>query len=277
MTDNLDSNEGNSVVISSKKDITFKGLSQATIETFQLLRTHPDKMTYAGSITLVGMKAAFPERFSNEQLLRNKNFRFYNCLVWLGLEINDAVDIIPKARQEGRQELVENIFQEWKLAYRSAENAADLDPDQLDSNLQIMENYQREILFLEKTIRDLPTNQIDYSSVCGYRELMNAIGVIHNAAALFGSQEISQRTFSIPKEDLSFNKIQEKYAWIINGSYANETERKLVALYNTCMGVQVVDDWNDINDDQYLGLHTFATEIFAKHQGDVESAKKRSL
>jgi len=35
-----------------------------------------------------------------------------------------------------------------------------------------------------------------------------------------------------------------------------------------------VDDWYDINDDQHLGLHTFATEILTKHQGDVETAKK---
>src|SRR3990167_11210137 len=110
MNDNLDSVEIPASHNTTDRDITFKGFAEGTVETLRFYRSHGDKMTPAGAISLIGMKAAFPERFSNEQLLQNQNFIFYNCLVWLGVEVNDAVDINPKAREEGKQEMVERIF-----------------------------------------------------------------------------------------------------------------------------------------------------------------------
>lgn len=274
MTENPESADISKLPDKVDSDITFVGLAKATVDSIQLTRSHRDKMTASGALALVGMKAAFPEKFSNQQLLQNQNLRFYNCLVWLGVEINDAVDINPSAREAGKQEVVEKIFEGWKNALRATKVAAGLNPQETESSLQIMDSYQREILFVEKSIRERSEDHLNLEVITSYRELVNAISVFHNAAALLEQTELKQRQIEIPKQELSLERLQNKYEWLISGSYQSDTERKLIALFNSVMGVQVIDDWFDAEDDQKLGLHTFATEIVRNNNGNANTARK---
>lgn len=237
-----------------ESEITAKGLVKATLESAKL---HRDKDVHLlGAIALVGMKAAFSERFSNKQLRNDPNLHFFNAVVWLGVEVNDAVDIIPKAREDENQEVIEDIFSSWKRILRASKNTAGASEERNN----ILTNYQREILFLEKQVRE-GDEEHSLSEIRTYREAMNAISVVHNAAALLGSEALEGRLDTINKSELSPEKLKDKYEWLVYGDPRNDTEKRLCALYNLVMGVQVIDDYCDIEDDRKLGLHTIATEL----------------
>lgn len=249
------------------KDITLTGLAKATIDTVKLYKS--GDVQPLGAYVLVGMKAAFPERFSNTQLREDSNLEFFNAVVWLGVEVNDAVDIIPQARRDQNQEVVEDIFRSWKRVIRKAREL----PDYSEEQDQLLTNYQREILFLEKRARELG-EQPSLEDIRSYREMMNAISVVHNAGALLGSESLSTRLNTIKKTDLSWETLKDKYDWMINNDPQNNTERRLCALYNLVMGVQVVDDYCDLTDDRRLKLRTIATELLKDNPGK-EVAEQR--
>jgi len=260
--------------LQSKKEITFTGLSKAAIDTVRLYRSDPDKMNPIGAITLVGMKAAFPEKFTNEQLRNNPNLTFFNYFAWLGVEVNDAVDIVPQARAEGQQEMVENIFSWWKTALRATQAEADLTPEDSMQKKQLIEDYQREILFCEGAIRETSDADLNLEKLIKYREVVNSISIVHNATALMGHEALPTRLETINKKDLSLPALEEKYSWMVNGEPETDTEEKLSALFNFAMGVQVIDDWYDVEDDKKLGLHTIATQVVAGEPTSDKAMKK---
>lgn len=253
--------------IYNEKNITFNGLAKATIDTVKLYRS--GEVNPLGALVLLGMKAAFPEKYSNAQLREDPNLDFFNAVVWLGVEVNDAVDIIPQARREQNQEVIENIFKSWKGVIRKAREL----PDYSKKQDQLLTNYQREILFLEKRARELG-EQSSLEDIRSYREMTNAISVVHNAGALLGSEALSTRLNTINKTDLSWETLKDKYSWMINNDPQNNTERRLCALYNLVMGVQVIDDYCDLADDRRLELRTIATELLKDDPGK-EVAEQR--
>lgn len=238
----------------NKPEITLRSLTNATIDTVKLYRN--GDVNPLGALVLVGMKAAFPERFSNTQLRNDPNLDFFNAVVWLGVEVNDAVDIIPQARMSQNQKVVEDIFGAWKKVLYISKGVAG---DSIEKN-QLLTNYQREILFLEKRVREMGDAQ-SLDGVRSYRQIMNAISIVHNAGALLGNAVLSPRLEVINKDNISWDTLRNKYDWITNGHPRNDVERKLCALYNLVMGIQVIDDYRDLTDDRRLGLHTIATEL----------------
>ncbi len=248
--------------------VTFRGLCGATLDAVRLYRSDPDKINPIGAMTLIGMKAAFPERFTYEQLRSNPNLKFFTHFAWLGVEVNDAVDIIPQARREERQEAIENVFSWWKKAIRHTRAEADLSPEESAQKRQLMRDYQREILFLEKLTRETPEADWNLEKTIRYREVMNAISVVHNAAALLGNEALPSRLNTIDKGNLSWEALEKKYSWMVDGKPENETERRLCALFNLVMAVQVIDDWYDVEDDKKLGLHTVATQLI-REEGEI--------
>lgn len=251
------------VELSSEGRVAFGGLSKATIDTLRLYKSDPSSVNPVGALTLIGMKAAFPEKFSNEQLRNNPNLKFFNCLVWLGVELNDTVDVSPKAREIGEQKLANHIFDWWKEAIRTARAEADVIPEESVQRRQLVENYQREILYCEKNAKESLEEEASLQRAVRYREMINAISLVHNAAALLGHEDLSSRLETIRKQDLSWEALEDKYEWVIDSKPKNETERRLCGLFNLVMGVQVIDDWFDVQDDQKLGIQTIATQALA--------------
>jgi hypothetical protein len=250
----------------NQHEITFRGLAGATIDTVKLYRS--GDVNPLGALAIVGMKAAFPERFSNAQLRNDSNLDFFNGVIWLGVEVNDAVDIIPQARTDQKQVVIENIFGSWKKVIRVSRGVA----GESEEKNQLLTNYQREILFLEKRARETGDTQ-SLEDVRTYRQVMNAISIVHNAGALFGSETLSPRLDTIDKANLSWDTLKNKYDWVINGKPQNDTERRLCALYNLVMGVQVIDDYCDLADDKRLGLHTIATRLLKDVPDSVEAER----
>lgn len=253
--------------IPRKGEITFKGLVSATIDTVRLYRSgdvHP-----IGALVLIGMKAAYPEKFGNAQLRSDPNLDFFNTVVWLGVEVNDAVDIIPQARIGQNQEVVEDIFGTWKKILKAVRGVTGYS----EEKNQLLTNYQREILFCERMAREW-RGEHSLEDIRSYREVMNAISIVHNAGALLGSDALPTHLDTIDKADLNWNTLRNKYDWIVNGKPQDDTERRLCALYNLVMGVQVIDDYCDLVDDRRLGLNTIASELL-KDKPDKKVAEGR--
>lgn len=253
------------------REISFGDLSESTIETIKLLRDG-NKIRPFGALTLVGMKAAFPERFSEDVLSDNPNLAFFSAFTRLGIDINDAVDIIPHARAEGKKDVIEGIYRGWKKIIRDTVKEARLSPTEGDEKINLVRNYQREVLTIEKEAREESWDKNDLQEIIRYREMVNAVSLVHNVAALSGIQTFSSRLEEIDKRELSLETLFEKYRWIIQGKPENEAERRLCALFNLTMGVQVIDDWFDISDDKKLGLKTIALQLLDEKEGSVKTA-----
>lgn len=266
--------KANSSGASAEKEITARDLLRASFDTLNLYRKHEDEMTFSGAVILVGMKTAFPEKFGNRELLNNPSLKFFNYLVRLGIVLNDVVDIVPHAKAEGQQEVVEKIFERWKKAIEAVNTRASGFPQEIQrSKREFIKNYQREFLFLEKLTRERSEADWNLSRVLRYREIMNAASIIHDAAALLGSDSLSPRLVPIDRRNLSWRALEEKYDWVIKGRHENQTERKLCALFNIVMCLQIVDDWLDLEDDQRLGLCTIATQVLKEGEGGVKAAE----
>lgn len=253
-----------------ESEIGLSELTKSAKEALELWGSHD--VQRLGALAIVGMKAAFPERFSNEQLRDNPNLYFFDKVVWLGMEVNDAVDMLPYARKV-HQETAEDIFRNWKHLIRHSREKAS-ETEEPEENIQLIENYQREILFCEKVVRETPEDMIDLEKVKQYREVMNAISLVHNAAALMGPSQLGNRMATIRKSDLSWETLIAKYSWVVDGNPQNDTERRLCALYNLVMGVQVIDDYCDLKNDRELGLRTIATEVLKDNPDKSEANRK---
>ncbi len=247
-----------------KQPLTLFDLTRATLDSIKLYRTQKDKIIPIGALTLAGMKAAFPQKLSNQNLHYHPHLRFFNCISWLGVELNDAVDIIPTARAQKQQPVVETIFHNWKQALRASTSEAKISASETHRRKQLLRSYQREILFCEATARNTSPQEWSLTTVTNYREIMNAISLTHNAAALLADDLDPHRTQPIPKSNLTWQALEAKYAWMTQGQPQTSIETKLCGLYNLVMGSQVVDDFFDLPDDQRLGLCTFATQVFTQ-------------
>lgn len=260
--------------VGTEKEITARSLLKASFDTLCLYRKHGGEMTFSGAFILVGMKTAFPEKFGNKELLGDPNFKFFNYLVRLGVVLNDVVDIVPHARSEGQQEVVEKIFERWKKAIEAVNTkAGEFSQEMQQPKKEFIKNYQREFLFLEEVAREKSGADWDFSQVLRYREIMNAASIVHDAAALLGDDVLSPRLALIDKRNLSWEALEEKYDWIIKGRYENQTEQKLCALFNIVMCLQIVDDQLDLEDDWRLGLCTIATQVLKEKEGNNEAVE----
>ena len=185
------------------------------------------------------------------------------------MEVNDAVDIIPQARQTGNQRIIENIFKSWKKVIRITKEI----PGFSEEQDQLLTDYQREILFLESHAKEFG-EQSALRDIREYREVMNAISVTHHAGALLGTEGLPTHMDTLSKTNLNWGTLRSKYDWMINNKPENETERRLCALFNLVMGIQVVDDYCDLEDDRRLGLRTIATELL-RDKPDRDIAERR--
>jgi hypothetical protein len=165
--------------------------------------------------------------------------------------------------------VVENIFKSWKGVIKTTRQI----PGYSQEQDQLLINYQREILFLENQAKG-SGEQSTLGDVRNYREMMNAISVVHNAGALLGSENLPTHLYTIDKGDLSWETLRDKYDWMLNNNPQNDTERRLCTLFNIVMGIQVVDDYCDLRDDKRLGLKTMATELL-KDNPSKEAAEQR--
>lgn len=241
----------------AEKPVSFADACKAFLGTAMFYRKNRPNFPLEAAVGLVGMKMAFPGRFTNKKLANDPNIDFFKHLMHLGVQMNDAIDLNPVHRSEGKQKVVESIFIDWKASIRSVNATA----ERISERGIIIRDYQRETLTLEKYAREMSENEWSLEKALKYRELINAIVTVYQGAALLGTNSLVGRLVTIEKENLSWQTLEQKYAWMINGQPRNEDERKLCGLFYMVMGAQVIDDWYDLKTDQRLGLHSIATEL----------------
>lgn len=234
--------------------IGFPGLIRATVEVATLKGKTKTNLV-AGTI-LVFLKSAFPEKLGNQHL----QYPVLDCF-WsipeLGIIINDAYDVADYARANGKKEAASDIYREWRNTLREIDTSAGSN----EFINQLINSYQREIVHIERTAKD-PKIVWNLGKAKRYREITNAISVVTIASILLGEENApTPRLKQIAHSDLSWDSINQKYSWIIEGEPQSPTEQKLCALFNLVMAFQVWDDWDDLEYDNKLGLHTVATEI----------------
>jgi hypothetical protein len=225
--------------------------------------TPPDELSnLPGLTTLTALRAAFPE-YTKFSILKEKQHRidFFYAFNKLGIAINDHEDLLPYAQKSNNSTLQESLTKGILLAKNRLNEIIQQSPQEDQKGMkENVESYIQEIQFLEHSVRENPQNVKD---IISYRELMNAINIIHYTKALLGSSiEISTiengRLQNTPTEKLSRKFLNDKYAWLIQGKYAHVTEKKLGALYNIVMGMQVIDDEIDVHADDQIDAPNIA-------------------
>jgi len=255
-------------ITNQERNITFTGLTKSTLDLLGHHIRHKENIGVA-SLVFVGLKTAFPERFKTLDV-NDPNVRFFGSIVWLGIELNDACDMLPQVRAEGNQEAANEVFTCWKAVIRHSKAIVASGPDK-EFKEKLLSDYQREILAIERKARVNP-DEWDLAKILRYREIVNGISVVANAAALLGEEALPRRLDSIDKADLSWETLEKKYSWLIDGKPATDTEKRLCALFYMMMGIQITDDWLDIKNDTRLELNTIATVVLKKQRGKPEFA-----
>ncbi len=265
----MESSEIQVNVIGREKPISLLDAAKATFYTFRMYYKNKPNFPQEAMIQLAGLKLAFPDQLSDERLRNHPNLDFFKQVAFLAVRINDAIDLIPDYRKKDKQDFAEEIYSEWKQAIRRANEEKKGIPERE----MIVRDSQRETLALEKYVRKMPEEDWSLGRAVRYREIMNAIAITYETAALLGANQLPGRLTSIDKEHLSWEALEQKYGWMINGKPQNETERKLCGLFNITMGVQVIDDWYGLQDDQNRGLLTIVTKIMKSVGKDKIKAK----
>lgn len=249
--------------LESGKKITLSAMVKNTIEVARYVKQakEEDRIYPAGAVSLVGIKAVFPERFEGKSLAERDDVLFFSHLVILGVAVNDVVDIIPVMREAGgQQSTIEKTFKLWKKVHSLVSGQIDADPQKTSERNDLVQSYQREVLFLEREAR-LHSAEWPLEEVIRYRELVNAVGLVHSAAAILPYPDIGTHARAIPKQELSVDSLAKKYKWLTANNPQTEAERRLATLFNLAMTTQVIDDWYDVEGDRKLKLTTIGTII----------------
>lgn len=255
-------------------------LLRATNETFGLKNIHP-----LTASVLLGLKFAFPGELKNNKLLNSPDLLFFDGLTLAGLNMNDILDMetlvdsklglksdTSSGKNSGKSSnLVHKLLDNWNI--QMGRIYSGITENGKRERATIVTNYQREILFVERYARQKQSWSL--SEVLEYREIMNAITQTSLSAALLGSKRLESRLIPIRQQEMSLSAVRRKYAWLVDLKPENETERKLCALFEIVMGMQVIDDWLDRDDDRQLMLTTIGTQTVEECNGDQKQARKK--
>lgn len=259
--------------VEPKKRIGFPDFARGTVEAASdfleaYIRTREIK-DMTGYLLSSGVRAAYPERLEQRTFFQDSGFRLFSRLSSLGDSMNGYVDMVPfyeERRREGNpsaQKEIDGKLSVWRYEFKQAMVEAKSCPERKLSEwrVRLLKTYHQETLFAERTKRENP----DISSQ-KFQEMVNAISIFHTTCALFGPEFLPERLNEIGQKDLTWEMLEGKYDWLINGDPKGEDETKLCGLFYAVMIAQLVDDAWDYKRDAELGDQTMALDLLAKQK-----------
>lgn len=175
--------------------------------------------------------------------------------------LNDLIDFSGANRPD-----IQDKVEEVKVREQERKQRLDVAIDQLPETERgraknIISSNVRELLFVEGDIRIArdERHSVRFDEVDRYRSLVNAMDLSSIIGILLGPGYLDNRFVDFSNEQLSMEKIEDKYRWITDSIHLTEVERPVAAIYNMCQAAQVIDDIQGYDLDIKLRVPTYAT------------------
>lgn len=231
----------------------------------------------AQSLIIVGFSSVIPEQVKSSGILNNpQRIEVVDAAEQYMVGLNDRLDYEGSGRDD-----IAGLIKDIKDKEASKKTALDTALDKLPEGEQkwARENIHtavEEVEFVEDWIRrKRDTNNITFTDVDIYRNVVNAISNVALSSIIFGPESLKDRVQPI-KGERNIQSIIDKYAWVSGRNPQNEIERGVMIAHNVAMAVQITDDWKGRDIDRILNIPTYALSVL-KSVGDVKSVAKAWL
>lgn len=197
-----------------------------------------------------------------------------NTLGKYQVTLNDLLDFEGANRPE-LQDILTHARSDSVKAKSNLDAAIDkiTDPNKQTEIRRLIENSVTELSFAERYVRS-GAFPITLDSVDQYRNVVNAINEVVDLALVLGTSDFQARLGTIPDNQLSWDALYEKYRWVFEGQFQNDSQKYTIMLHNLAMAAQLVDDWHDTDIDGLLNIPSFGAVAMKTYEGDKVMARQ---
>lgn len=221
------------------------------------------------NLVVRGMYTVAPEEVKSSDFLNNPaKVEVANALLSYQIALNDLIDFSHSNREDigdivkylKEREIKQKITLGKKLEKLGSVETSSL-----------IENAVKETELIEKNFH-LFKNEPSFDDVEQYRNMVNAISNYVLSALILGEDKFSDK-MSTGQEATTYDDIFNKYKWLVNGEYSNNSQRVVVIMHKLVMSSQIYDDWVGKDIDKQLGTESFFTAAMREKKDNIEETK----
>lgn len=221
---------------------------------------------------LYGLETLIPQEIKSSGILQNQDrLRMVDDLLAYQVRMNDRIDFTYSGRNDIADIKAECVNQETQAKINLDLSLGTINSPEIKT---IILNSFKEVEVIEQYIH-FKRGRLSFDEVEKYRNLVNAISNCAVTASILGPQsKLLERLKPLSSEDLTWQGIYKKYAWVFDDNSSNNVEKTIMIMHNLGMAGQIDDDWYGKHIDRTLGIDSLANAAMEEKQQNQSQAKE---
>jgi hypothetical protein len=216
-------------------------------ESVNLYKDNPEARVGMGIALITGLISTFPEYLNYKNLNQTEEYKQLVAVTYLATQVNDYIDMHTVLNTTENKEKLKKKEETWRMTLEAIGFDKILSLEKTD----LIRSYISGVALINEEAKH--DQDKSFKATRRYKELENAISLVHIAAIALGKDKIGINGLELDKE-LNIAEIESQYDWLLAGNPKNEVQRRLCGLFNIVMMTQIVDDTKDCKVDQKLGI-----------------------
>lgn len=221
-------------------------------------------------LVVKGLYTIVPEEVKSSGFTESKEkVSVANALLNYQVWLNDRIDFT----QSGRKDIGDIIgylkTEEEESRSRLRKTLEQLGSDETNA---LISTTIKEIELAESHFH-LFNREPSFDDTERYRNLVNAISNYALSALILGEDKFADKRVG-SEEPKTWDELHQKYSWIMNSEYSNDSQRAVIIMHKLAMAAQIYDDWKGQHIDRQLGIESFATAALREKGGNKKEAEQ---